>query len=186
MTLWWGCPGILAELTLKTGGLGMIAIGFCYLSIARQGGAPGITANERLAVTLCAYGLIAELVTAAAGYAICNYFWPNFFFQPVQAGKNTWLVAQGISIAVYVVGLFYAFAGIRRGSTYALITNSPGSLPTEDSPMAYQHSYTATQPSQPSLLMRLWQQRHWRVIALISAIAIAVFWVYHGMPMICH
>jgi hypothetical protein len=25
MTLWWGCPAVLAELTLKTGSLGMLA-----------------------------------------------------------------------------------------------------------------------------------------------------------------
>ena len=39
VTLWWGCPAVLAELTLKTGGLGMIAIGLCYLAAARQGAA---------------------------------------------------------------------------------------------------------------------------------------------------
>lgn len=116
MTLWWGCPAILAELTLKTGGLGMIAIGLCYLAIVRQGPSPDISRHERIAPTLCAYGLIAELVTAGVGYAVLNYFWPNFFFEPVQAGKNIWLVAQGLSIAVYVVGTCYAFAGIRRAS----------------------------------------------------------------------
>ncbi|RWO91125.1 hypothetical protein [Mesorhizobium sp.] len=116
MTLWWGCPAILAELTLKTGGLGMIAIGLCYLAVARQAASPNISSHERIAPTLCAYGLIAELVTAGAGYAIGNYFWPNFYFEPVQTGKNLWLVAQGISIAVYVVGVCYASAGIRRAS----------------------------------------------------------------------
>ena len=37
MTLWWGCPAVLAELTLKTGSLGMVAIGLCYLATTRQG-----------------------------------------------------------------------------------------------------------------------------------------------------
>ena len=36
ITLWWGCPGILAELTLKTGGLGMVVIGLCYLTYAAK------------------------------------------------------------------------------------------------------------------------------------------------------
>jgi hypothetical protein len=116
MTLWWGCPAVLAELTLKTGGLGMIAIGLCYLAIIRQGASPNISRHERIAPTLCAYGLIATLVCAAAGYVICNLFWPNFFFHPVPTGKNVWLAAQGLSIAVYVVGVCYAFAGIRRAS----------------------------------------------------------------------
>jgi len=116
MTLWWGCPGVLAELTLKTGGLGMIAIGLCYLAVARQGSPANITKNERLAVMLCSYGLIAELITAGVGYAVCNYLWPNFYFEPVQAGKNVWLIIQGLSITVYVFGIFYAYAGIRRAS----------------------------------------------------------------------
>ncbi|MDM0082906.1 hypothetical protein QTI17_20130 [Variovorax sp. J31P179] len=116
MTLWWGCPAILAELTLKTGGLGMAVIGLCYLSASRQGSPSEISKHERIAPTLCSYGLIAELVTAGVGYALFNYFWPNFFFEPVQAGKNTWLALQGISIAVYVFGLCYAVAGVRRAS----------------------------------------------------------------------
>jgi hypothetical protein len=116
MTLWWGCPAILAELTLKTGGLGMTAIGLCYLAAARQGAPSSISGPERIAATICAYGLIAELVTAAAGYAICNYFWPNFYFEPVQTGKNVWLGLQGISIVVFVIGVCYAVAGVRRAS----------------------------------------------------------------------
>src|SRR5450631_772178 len=103
MTLWWGCPAILAELTLKSGGLGMTAIGLCYLAAARQGAASKVSGHERIAYTLCTYGLIAELVTAAVGYVVCNYFWPNFYFEPVQAGKNVWLAIQGLSIAVFVV-----------------------------------------------------------------------------------
>jgi hypothetical protein len=116
MTLWWGCPAILGELTLKTGGLGMIAIGLCYLVTIRQGASPRISSHERIAPTLCAYGLIAELVTAGAGYVICNIFWPNFYFHAIRAGINAWLVPQGLSIAVYVVGVCYANAGIRRAS----------------------------------------------------------------------
>jgi hypothetical protein len=116
ITLWWGCPAVLAELTLKTGGLGMIAIGFCYQAINRQGGSANISNHERVAPVLCAFGLIATLVSAAAGYVICNYFWPNFYYHAIPAGKNVWLAAQGLSIAVYVVGVCYSFAGIRRAS----------------------------------------------------------------------
>jgi hypothetical protein len=116
MTLWWGCPGVLAESVLKVGGLGMMAIGLCYTSLSRQGSLTNITKNERIAPILCAYGLIAELITAGVGYAVCNYFWPNFYFQPVQAGKNVWLIIQGLSITVYVFGICYAYAGIRRAA----------------------------------------------------------------------
>ena len=120
VTLWWGCPAILAEMTLKTGSLGMIAFGLCYLAAVRQGASPSISSNERLAVRLCSFGLIATLVAAAAGYVVCNMIWPNFYFEPVAAGKNAWLAGQGLSILVYFVGVCYAVAGIRRTSVRRL------------------------------------------------------------------
>ena len=116
VTLWWGCPAVLAELVLKNGSLGMLAIGLCYLAAVRQGASSSISSLERLAPTLCAYGLIAELVTAGVGYAVCNMVWPNFYFEPVQAGKNTWLALQGLSILVFFVGACYAVAGVRRAA----------------------------------------------------------------------
>ena len=116
VTLWWGCPAVLAELTLKTGSLGMLAIGLCYVAAARQGASPGPSNLERIALKLCAYGLIADLVAAGVGYAVFNMIWPNFFFEPVQAGKNSWLAVQGISTLVYFVGVCYAVAGVRRAA----------------------------------------------------------------------
>jgi len=116
VTLWWGCPAILAEMTLKTGSLGMLAIGLCYLAAGRQGASPSISGPERTAPTLCAYGLIAELVAAGVGYAVFNKIWPNFYFEPVQAGKNWWLALQGLSIIVFFVGACYAVAGVRRAA----------------------------------------------------------------------
>jgi hypothetical protein len=115
VTLWWGCPAVLAELTLKTGSLGMMAIGFAYLAMGQQG-PTALTSRERIAPTLCGYGLIAELVTAGVFFVVCNLIWPNFYFEPVQAGKNVWLAVQGISIAVYVVGVMFAFSSIRNRS----------------------------------------------------------------------
>ena len=114
--LWWGCPAILAELTLKTGGLGMIVIGLCYRATIRQGASANISSHERIAPMLCAYGLIAELVTAGAGYVVCNVFWPNFYFLAEPEGIRAWLLPQGLSVVVYLVGACYAFAGIRRTS----------------------------------------------------------------------
>ena len=60
ITLWWGCPGILAEMIVKHGSLGMLGIGLCYLAAARQGSSSIVSSHERIAVKLCAYGLIAE------------------------------------------------------------------------------------------------------------------------------
>ena len=95
----------------------MVAIGLCYLAAFRQGVSPHLSAHERIAPTLCAYSLVGELVTAAAGYVVCTIFWPNFFFAPVEAGKNVWLAVQGISILVFVFGACYAVAGVRRASS---------------------------------------------------------------------
>jgi hypothetical protein len=116
VTLWWGCPAILAEMTLKFGSLSMLAVGLVYLAITRLGTSPTISRHERIAPMLCAYGLIAELVVAAVGFVVGNMIWPNFYFEPVQTGKNTWLALQGLSILVYVVGICYAAAGVRRAS----------------------------------------------------------------------
>ncbi len=119
VTLWWGCPAVLAEMTLKIGSLGMLAIGLSYLAAVRQGASPSISGNERIAPTLCAVGLIAELVTAGVGYVVGNKIWPNFYFEPVQAGKNMWLALQGLSILVFTVGVCYAVAGVRRAAAQA-------------------------------------------------------------------
>ncbi|MGR4867974.1 hypothetical protein ACIPRI_03780 [Variovorax sp. LARHSF232] len=116
ITLWWGCPAILAELTLKTGSLGMIGIGLAYLAAVRQGASTVVSRREQLAVVLCGYGLIAELVTASVGFVVCNMIWPSFYYHAVPAGKNTWLAMQGVSIAVYVIGLWHGVAGVRRAS----------------------------------------------------------------------
>ncbi|MBK5356773.1 hypothetical protein JFU37_30460 [Pseudomonas sp. TH41] len=116
VTLWWGCPAVLAEMTLKTGSLGMLAIGLCYLATIRQGAAHSVSGLERIAAKLCAYGLIAELVAAGVGFYVGNKIWPNFYFEPVQVGKNLWLAAQGLSILVYFVGICYAVAGVRRAA----------------------------------------------------------------------
>jgi hypothetical protein len=117
MTLWWGCPAVLAELTLKAGGLGMIAIGLCYLALARQSSPPAVSRREGIAPVVCACGLIGMLVSAAVLYVVGNRIWPNFYFEPVQPGKNLWLAAQGFCVAIYVAGAWYAVSGIRRAST---------------------------------------------------------------------
>jgi hypothetical protein len=43
------------------------------------------------------------------------------------------------------------------------------------------------QPSQPSLLSQLWQETRWSTaIGWFSGMAAGAFWIYSGMPMICH
>ena len=114
MTLWWGCPAVLMEYVLKTGGLGMVVIGVCYLVLPRADAAAPISGGERVAALLCLGGLLGALVYAVVGYVVCNLIWPNFFFAHVEMGKDVWLAGQGIGIAFYVSGIAFAFGGIRR------------------------------------------------------------------------
>ena len=51
---------------------------------------------------------------AVVDYVVYNFIWPNFFVAPVEMGKDLWLAGQGIGIAFYVVGIAFAFGGIRR------------------------------------------------------------------------
>jgi hypothetical protein len=60
-----------------------------FLTVGRQGESPSISSHERIAPMLCAYGLIAELVAAGAGYAICVYIWGNFYFGATDPGNET-------------------------------------------------------------------------------------------------
>ena len=116
MTLWWGCPAVLAELTVKAGSLGMIALGLCYVAAARDGASSTITGNERMAPMLCAVGLVAMFVYAAAGYAIGVAVFGNFFFGATEPGKTLWIGGQGLCVTVFMFGLCYAAAGIRRAA----------------------------------------------------------------------
>ena len=83
MTLWWGCPAVLAELTLKTGGLGMIAIGLCY------GATVGKARRKIFPVTSALHPRSARtasspmLVCAGAGYVICNISGRTSTFKPL-------------------------------------------------------------------------------------------------------
>jgi hypothetical protein len=114
MTLWWGCPAVLMELTLKTGGLGMIVIGLCFVVFPRATSAPQITSREHLAPKLCRFGLIAATVYAAVGYVVINMIWPNFYFEHNEMGKDVWLAGQLIGVAIFFTGFTFSLQAIRR------------------------------------------------------------------------
>jgi len=114
MTLWWGCPAVLMEYTLKTGGLGMVAIGLCYLVLPRDVAAAPVSGSECMAPGLCLAGLLGATVYMAVGYVVFNMIWPNFYFQPVETGKDVWLAGQLIGIAIYFYGIAVAFGRLRR------------------------------------------------------------------------
>jgi hypothetical protein len=116
VTLWFGCPWTLATYALQVGGLGMIAIGVSLITFARDGRVSALGSRERGSLGLCIFGLIAEFATGYVGYFVVAHFWPNFYFTPIQTGKNVWLVLQGVSIAFYLAGVIFASSAIRRAS----------------------------------------------------------------------
>ena len=114
MTLWWGCPAVLMEYTLKTGGLGMVAIGLCYIVLPRAGSAIAVSGSERMAPGLCLAGLLGATVYMAVGYVVCNMIWPNFYFAHVETGKDVWLAGQLVGITVYFYGIAVAVRRLQR------------------------------------------------------------------------
>ena len=116
VTLWWGCAFTLAVYVAQIGGLAMIVIGLCYVVLARGGAMTSLTAAERIAPVLCATGIIVEFVAGVAGYYAVAAVWPNFYYTPITAGKVTWLALQAVCIAVYVIGVVWAYGGIKRAS----------------------------------------------------------------------
>jgi hypothetical protein len=114
MTLWWGCPAVLMELTLKTGGLGMLVVGLCYVVLPQGSGTTSVSKKERNAVNLCVFGLIGGTVYAAVGYVVCNMIWPNFYFEHNEMGKDVWLAGQGVGILVFIVGFMYVLTPLKR------------------------------------------------------------------------
>ena len=114
VTLWWGCAFTLAVYVAQVGSLAMIAIGLCYVVFGRDGALTSVTAAERIAPMLCAAGIIAEFVAGVAGYYAVAAVWPNFYYTPITPGKVTWLALQAVCIAVYVVGVMWAYSGIKH------------------------------------------------------------------------
>jgi len=116
VTLWWGCAWTLAVYVTQVGGLGMIAIGLCYVVLARDGAMTSVTSAERMAPALCAGGILTEYLAGFPGYFAVDAVWPNFYYTPITAGKVTWLALQAACISIYVLGVVYAYGGIRKAT----------------------------------------------------------------------
>ena len=152
VTLWWGCAFTLAVYVAQIGSLAMIAIGLCYFVFARDGAMTSVTAAERIAPALCAIGIIAEFVAGVAGYYAVAAVWPNFYYTPITSGKVTWLALQAACIAIYVIGVIWAYSGIRR----ALHAISPrGRHAFKASKVTICSTHVSYCPC-PSVLKQLW------------------------------
>jgi hypothetical protein len=78
----------------------MIVFGTMYVALARVFPIPQQHGQTSLWLSIA--GLIAVFLTGYVGYFVADRIWPTFYYSPVPAGKNVWLVAQALSIPVLV------------------------------------------------------------------------------------
>jgi hypothetical protein len=113
ISLWWACPWTLSVAAVQAGGLGMVALGLTQMLVARVSPRdPG--AESSAALWLCAVGLLGVFAVGYPGYFIFDAVWPSFYYSPVAAGKNAWLLGQAFFIAVYFAGTVTMFNAVRR------------------------------------------------------------------------
>jgi hypothetical protein len=114
VTLWWACPWTLSVAAVQAGGLGMVALGLTQLVASRIAARTITEAPSSIGLWLCVAGLIGVFLIGYPGYFVFDAIWPGFFYRPVMAGKNAWLVAQGLCIAVYLLGALTMFGRVRH------------------------------------------------------------------------
>lgn len=116
ITLWFGCPWTLAAYVAQVGSLAMIVIGLCYVVLGREGAMGSVSNAECAGPVLCLVGILAELVVGYAGHFATNAIYPNYYYTPIRAGIYLWLGLQGACIAIYLIGVAFAYQGIKRAA----------------------------------------------------------------------
>jgi hypothetical protein len=114
ITLWWACPWTLSVAAVQAGGLGMVAFGLAHISARRASTRPAGDEANSAALTLCIVGLLGVFAVGYPGYFVFDAIWPSFYYSPVAAGKNAWLLAQAFFIGVYFVGAVLMFTVVRH------------------------------------------------------------------------
>jgi hypothetical protein len=92
----------------------MVALGVTQMVAARI--APGDFgyAESAIALPLCVIGLLGVFAVGYPGYFVFDAIWPGYYYSPIAAGKNAWLLAQAFFIAVYFAGAIAMFGAVRR------------------------------------------------------------------------
>jgi hypothetical protein len=114
ISLWWACPWTLSVAAVQAGGLGMVALGLARLTAGRLSPNDSAGADNSLALSLCIVGLLGVFAAGYPGYFVFDAIWPSFYYSPIAAGKNAWLLAQAFFIAVYFAGAMLMFNAVRR------------------------------------------------------------------------
>ena len=114
ITLWWACPWTLSVAAVQAGGLGMAALGNTQMIAGRLSRNDSTATENSAALFLCNVGLIGVFAVGYLGYFVFDAIWLSFYYTPITAGKNTWLLGQALFIAFYFAGALLAFSTLRR------------------------------------------------------------------------
>ena len=90
----------------------MVALGLTQMmaaSISHDG-----STRDSMTLVLCIVGLLGVFAVGYPGYFIFDAVWPSFYYSPVAAGKNIWLLGQAPFIALYFTGMVLAFNDVRH------------------------------------------------------------------------
>ena len=98
--------------TVQVGSLGMIAIDAVYWLL--PGNKLETEALDYAALWLCVVGLIGIFLTGCIGYSMVTAFWPPSDHMPVIGRRYVWLIGQGLSLALYLIGVVLAYISIRH------------------------------------------------------------------------
>jgi len=112
ITLWWACPWTLSVAAVQAGGLGMVALGLTYMVAVRTGAVAETEGSA--ALWLCVIGLLGVFTIGYPGYFVFDAIWPGYYYSPIAAGKNAWLIGQALFIAIYLAGMILMFGAVRR------------------------------------------------------------------------
>jgi hypothetical protein len=115
ITLWYACPWTLSVASVQAGGLGMVALGLAHITAAsRASSRPTGADASSPALWLCIIGLLGVFAAGYPGYFLFDAIWPSFYYSPITAGKNAWLLTQAFFIGVYFVGALLMFNIVRH------------------------------------------------------------------------
>jgi hypothetical protein len=114
ITLWWACPWTLSVAAVQAGGLGMVALGLTEMMAQRVAAPSDAAEPNTTALILCIVGLLGVFAVGYPGYFVFDAIWPSFFYAPIAAGKNAWLLAQALFIAIYLIGAAMMFGTVRH------------------------------------------------------------------------
>lgn len=92
----------------------MVALGLTHMLAYRLSERADTQADSTLPLHLSIIGLLGVFAVGYPGYFVFDAIWPGYYYSPVAAGKNTWLLGQAFFIAIYFVGFLAIFAVTRR------------------------------------------------------------------------